>query len=227
MRRSRIKRLMYCLVIGGILANFVSGITCWQFGEAAPAGVFSVGLWRTFPLQPKDLAIWRRLSSSHWPEKPKHVMHFDALGVSHKQIFDVIGNVDITGLSPQAAFQKMQQKQSYWIYVSDYGWPFHCLRLESWTYRKGAILKSSQTNGWQVGSRLMPTHVLLSGALANCFIYGSIICCIAISFKLLTKRWREAIRRSRGCCTACGYDLRSEYSTGCPECGWNRDSAGQ
>lgn len=38
----------------------------------------------------------------------------------------------------------------------------------------------------------------------------------------LLRERREAHRRARGLCPACAYDLRSDFPTGCPECGWNR-----
>ncbi len=34
---------------------------------------------------------------------------------------------------------------------------------------------------------------------------------------------RRAIRRKRGLCINCGYDLRNDFSAGCPECGWRRE----
>ncbi|MCH8822370.1 MAG: hypothetical protein IH984_02565 [Planctomycetes bacterium] len=34
---------------------------------------------------------------------------------------------------------------------------------------------------------------------------------------------RRFIRRRRGRCIKCSYDLRGELSTGCPECGWGRE----
>ena len=33
---------------------------------------------------------------------------------------------------------------------------------------------------------------------------------------------RHALRRCRGRCLKCGYDLRCDYTAGCPECGWLR-----
>jgi hypothetical protein len=33
---------------------------------------------------------------------------------------------------------------------------------------------------------------------------------------------RRFVRRRRGRCPACGYDLRKDFDAGCPECGWNR-----
>ncbi|UCD76578.1 MAG: hypothetical protein JSV91_06570 [Phycisphaerales bacterium] len=37
--------------------------------------------------------------------------------------------------------------------------------------------------------------------------------------------WRCHLRRKRGRCPDCGYDLRGDLATGCPECGWNREKA--
>jgi hypothetical protein len=33
---------------------------------------------------------------------------------------------------------------------------------------------------------------------------------------------RRTCRRHGGRCPSCGYELRSDFNTGCPECGWNR-----
>ena len=34
---------------------------------------------------------------------------------------------------------------------------------------------------------------------------------------------RRMIRHKRGRCIKCGYDLRGDFSAGCPECGWRRE----
>jgi len=33
---------------------------------------------------------------------------------------------------------------------------------------------------------------------------------------------RHAVRARRGLCHRCGYDLRADFATGCPECGWRQ-----
>ena len=35
---------------------------------------------------------------------------------------------------------------------------------------------------------------------------------------------RQSLRAKRGLCPACGYNLRGDFSAGCPECGWRRES---
>ena len=59
----------------------------------------------------------------------------------------------------------------------------------------------------------------LSGMIVNEVFYGSVI---ALSF-VGWIQGRRAIRRKRGLCIKCGYDLRGDFSAGCPECGWRRE----
>ena len=37
---------------------------------------------------------------------------------------------------------------------------------------------------------------------------------------------RRIVRRKRGHCIKCGYDLRGDLERGCPECGWRREGKG-
>ena len=39
----------------------------------------------------------------------------------------------------------------------------------------------------------------------------------------LRQEWRMRRRMRRGYCPNCGYNLRKDFDTGCPECGWNRE----
>jgi hypothetical protein len=36
---------------------------------------------------------------------------------------------------------------------------------------------------------------------------------------------KRGLRRARGRCPMCGYDLRSNFAAGCSECGWNREGS--
>lgn len=47
---------------------------------------------------------------------------------------------------------------------------------------------------------------------------------------LLLYSWQAArriYRNRRGECSVCGYDLRGDFSSGCPECGWRRAEKGR
>ena len=70
---------------------------------------------------------------------------------------------------------------------------------------------------WRSG-RVLPVRPIWPGFAINTALY-------ALAAMIITGLcWiaRRGIRRMRGLCLACAYDLRRDYSTGCPECGWRR-----
>jgi hypothetical protein len=125
------------------------------------------------------------------------------------------------------------------------GWPVLSLTdVSGFLYRDGDVAKR-RFSGIQLGddtfvSRWLPTNwppslplrPLWPGFLINTLFYAAIV--FGLFFAPgLTKR---AIRRKRGRCVNCGYDLRGHISSGsphpgplregegtvrCPECGWN------
>ena len=60
---------------------------------------------------------------------------------------------------------------------------------------------------------------LWTGFLANVIFYAAILWLLSLTPYAL----RRSIRRKRGHCINCGYDLRGDLSSGCPECGWRRE----
>ncbi|MDY7109894.1 MAG: hypothetical protein SYC29_14780 [Planctomycetota bacterium] len=72
---------------------------------------------------------------------------------------------------------------------------------------------------WSGGMpRVLPYHPLWVGFALNTLFYGVIIWALLCGSSAL----RKFIRRKRGRCPKCGYDLRGKHDAGCPECGWNR-----
>lgn len=65
---------------------------------------------------------------------------------------------------------------------------------------------------------ILPVHVLWPGFAVNTAFYAAIVWLLS----LLPFTVRRLVRRKRGLCINCGYDLRGEFSSGCPECGWQR-----
>lgn len=68
--------------------------------------------------------------------------------------------------------------------------------------------------------RVIPLRPIWSGVVINALAFGTaawLVCSVVGSV-------RRERRFSRGHCPACGYDLRSDYRTGCPECGWHRST---
>ena len=63
--------------------------------------------------------------------------------------------------------------------------------------------------------RIIPTAVMPIGFAVNTLIYGVLLWLLALgSFAM-----RRHIRRKRGLCLRCGYDLRGAEHDVCPECG--------
>ena len=74
---------------------------------------------------------------------------------------------------------------------------------------------------WVAGNYVLPLRPLWPGFAINTLLYAAILWLLIRGPFVL----RIRSRRRRGCCLKCGYDLRGDYETGCPECGWNRGEA--
>ncbi len=66
--------------------------------------------------------------------------------------------------------------------------------------------------------RVLPLLPVWPGFAINTLVYALAAMIVAGLLCLV----RRGLRRMRGRCLSCGYDLRRDYSTGCPECGWRR-----
>ncbi len=115
------------------------------------------------------------------------------------------------------------------------GWPFHAL----WSHPTHASLIDgvhvigSSSGGLAIGfppftnmyghvvPRLLPFRPIWSGFLLDTLFYAAIWG--GLFFGLAAAR--RIIRRKRGRCPFCAYDLRGELAAGCPECGWNRNKS--
>jgi hypothetical protein len=69
--------------------------------------------------------------------------------------------------------------------------------------------------------RALPVRVVWRGFLVDSLVSG------AVWFGVLSiPLCRAQLRHSRGLCPKCAYDLRHDWASGCPECGWNRENPG-
>ena len=113
------------------------------------------------------------------------------------------------------------------IATGTYGVPFRCMRsfivaskgtvprLER-EYEQLVITRSSRPFGRAFSVPLKP---LWPGLLANIVFWAVAIvaaCFVPVPIRAL-------IRRCRGRCPGCGYDLRNELAKGCSECGWGKN----
>ena len=121
--------------------------------------------------------------------------------------------------------------------VNAYGWPALAMR--------GVKIETLPTGGtWRdpalahphsilLGPRrvAVPASILWPGFLLNSFIFAA-AWFLAISLggraaRSLTARLRARRARRCGRCPMCTYDLLGDFSSGCPECGWNRSAPEQ
>ncbi len=105
--------------------------------------------------------------------------------------------------------------------IYDRGWPYRSLRAE-W---KGVLTSTVNVGEWRGGLNLpwrrpgdelpLPLKPLWPGFAINTIFYAAILWLLIPGPCAL----RRLVRRRRGLCPACGYDLgHAEHDT-CPECG--------
>ncbi len=103
------------------------------------------------------------------------------------------------------------------------GWPFRsfmCVVRENPT-GVGTVgilaIDSHLRDGYDV--RYLPLRPILPGVVINTIVYAIVLRILWIG----PQRVQRVLRRSRGKCVACGYDLRgNSQSPECPECGTSR-----
>lgn len=107
------------------------------------------------------------------------------------------------------------------------GWPIVCLEgqwreTEDWTSVETAwLLPLFQRFGpLELPNPIAPLKPLWIGFALNTALYGAAFWIVGVVFYA----WRRRVRLSRGCCYACGYNLKGALSEGdgdvtCSECG--------
>lgn len=118
------------------------------------------------------------------------------------------------------------------------GWPFESFRGVRWKSQRygqatstGAIRQKRIRGAIEVDfhptkegitgeteKRLIPLSPLWPGFAINTVLYGLVLWLLTIGPLTM----RRFIRRTKGLCPKCGYNLRGDFSCGCPECGWAR-----
>lgn len=107
------------------------------------------------------------------------------------------------------------------------GWPMRSMWLEYEMASDGVLWDASGALvgidlGWRHKSDWLPVALpvrpIWNGFIANTILYGVLLWLVATGAVAL----RRVIRRTRGHCPHCGYNLRASLSEGCPECGCGR-----
>jgi hypothetical protein len=109
------------------------------------------------------------------------------------------------------------------------GWPLRCFASESWQRRTHSGTPTSPRYAWQEqlrhnillattprGRIFLPLRPIWTGLIGDTLIFGA---AAWIAMTALTSL-RSQVRRRRGACARCGYDLRATPAdSACPECG--------
>jgi hypothetical protein len=134
----------------------------------------------------------------------------------------------------ESRFQTRHVMESWTEWAS--GWPFlacggyHSRRIQ--VFEDGTRDIALQSHGVLSGDGILnlhpgwtdpehvvvPYHPIWAGFAGNTVFYAMILWLLIPGPFLL----RRHIRRRRGRCVKCGYDLRGDLAHGCPECGWKR-----
>ena len=110
-----------------------------------------------------------------------------------------------------------------WKLIWMAGWPYAALTGDGLWSRvaSGEIRQVQVTTGIQISSekatepRVLPLRPILPGFAINTLFYAAVLWTLTLG----PFAARRIIRRKRGRCAKCGYDLRAAEHDACPECG--------
>ncbi len=215
-------------ICGGLLVTVGVAWSCAITGnifdvEPEASGIFKNQMEST-------TIVWRGRSETFVTVITSRFVHND-VSASPKSELDRFGSVIPywAGLDePSTQFQN-EDINYEWRFADGFGWP--CLALScGFTYdeQKHTVAKNVQGGirlplhtraDLQVGlPRALPLRPIWIGLVVDAAVYATSLGMLMCLFSYLRRR----VRSWRGFCGACGYDLRGDLLSGCPECGWRR-----
>lgn len=144
--------------------------------------------------------------------------------------FDQIGGRELSNDVPdwvQVAPHSTDPDVVVFMISTAQGWPFRAVvshTRESLSGVQSGVRRSvlSHESLWiSSGGHRFPLDPIPGGLFANLGIYVSVWYAVLSIFDLS----RSHLRRYRGRCPLCTYDLAGDLTPGCTECGWNREPA--
>lgn len=234
MRRLLVKLVVF-VVLGAVTTVGVAWGICgpegWSTSTDNSGKVVSY-----FPIDASDAELWDRYAPDNWPA-PGSRTEYQECGAYTRSLPVVVepgalsndevdlaefvrrtGRFDlIPALLPDSArFRELLQRTgSVGVWASEYGWPLRCLTIDGWESRSNLGVISVGADGIILFDRTWPRRVVVPRLLINTFSYAFVLW-LLWSAPFATRR---LIRRRRGRCVRCGYDLRHADHDVCPECG--------
>lgn len=205
--------LIILLVLLAATINLAGAISFWFFGERPPNPTVIPAYYVSRNIRPQDSEVWRNRRDVNWPSDPKWATKQSYIGITFRSLFTIYS---------YPRYSASTFGYNYTINIVEAGYPMRCIAGEQWDegYSSSNILKGntgmSQAFGYQ-----WPNRLLWSGMFINVLFYSALI---ALAY-FCVRYSRRAMRKKRGHCLKCAYDLRGDYSAGCSECGYGREQA--
>lgn len=124
--------------------------------------------------------------------------------------------------------QCLESPHLQWLFVPAFeSDPSRIKRVQQWQQRhnrppdwRNAIVLREQQGPFT--ARVLPYRPIVTGLIGNVLFWTLILLLLHQGLTFVAHR----VRRRRGLCPVCSYDLRggAGVDAGCPECGWRRDS---
>ena len=206
--RGRAVTILLFLLIGAALNVAVAWACAIGYDPARHPTLF------TDVASTEDLAWWSSRKPAEFPDMAVDIATLSRCGLSVRQVV-ASEEVDIDDFRFCDTFGEMRA-----------GWPMNCLEGSVWLHYDWArgfhkipdavLLTTGGSN-----ARWLPVRPIGLGLAVNIVFFGIVLWLVVRGPFVL----RACIRRRRGRCINCGYDLRGDLAAGCPECGWNRTDA--
>jgi len=198
--------------------------------------------WTT-PAAPDELTndsipAWSRMSRPYTSDElgpvsrsaPRQVLQTPDLGKADEVAFGwpclclrshvSVSSIEIRASSSTQSWRHVESDR-FW-YTADDGQRY-VEPLEPGDGVRGGVMLKTQFNTanlapWLEHYRVLPLRPIFPGFLVNTLFYAVIWFGIFFGVGFV----KRVLRRKRGRCVKCSYDLRGEFDSGCPECGWER-----
>ncbi len=236
--RARIRRVAACAGLGAATTIAVSWVLASQVSlRFASEMWYTAGDFGNPPAWVTDFIAFgscrREWTAQSTPFDSAQILHRDRLaafaGDAERARLEHDARVPRWGIVPETPPKPFARIHA----IEDArGWPRLAMRciidydsardgsINRWRISDGFLLPWSDPPFNTAAARIVPIHPIWPGFAFNTAVYG-LAWMLAMQVIGVAVR---ALRIQRGRCPRCGYDLKWEHKSGCPECGWNRSA---
>ncbi len=113
------------------------------------------------------------------------------------------------------------------------GWPLRCVEGLAWIdyanrlhppRRTESLIEERRVQAPLLGEMrlIAPLRPIPVGLAADTLVFAALWALVGVGGRGGARFGLRSVRRQRGRCPKCAYDLKRDFASGCPECGWNR-----